>query len=175
MLDRRREVSFVLLFGKDLGLLMARFKPLKGRVSRHLVSRSSSGSDDRRRSSSGLLAEVVRLIQFDHPGVVKFRGRHWRAVCRQNIALNPGNWVKVVSRRGLILIVEPNLTNKAHYRNRLRAELTRSEPNRDIETEVCVSDIAVDDLAQLAQQGKAFDFLIDEPDLYTAEDGEPVW
>ena len=30
------------------------------------------------------------------------------------------------------------------------------------------------ELMHLAQAGKAFDFLHDEPDLYTLEDGEPV-
>jgi hypothetical protein len=30
------------------------------------------------------------------------------------------------------------------------------------------------DLMQLAQYGKAFDFLYHEPDLYTLEDGEPI-
>ena len=30
------------------------------------------------------------------------------------------------------------------------------------------------ELIHLAQAGKAFDFLYDEPDLYTLEDGEPV-
>lgn len=30
------------------------------------------------------------------------------------------------------------------------------------------------ELVQLAQSGKAFDFLHDEPDLYTLDDGEPI-
>ncbi|NJL41521.1 MAG: hypothetical protein HC899_36120 [Leptolyngbyaceae cyanobacterium SM1_4_3] len=30
------------------------------------------------------------------------------------------------------------------------------------------------ELINLALQGKAFDFLFDEPDLYSLEDGEPV-
>ena len=30
------------------------------------------------------------------------------------------------------------------------------------------------DLTQLAQYGKAFDFLYHQPDLYTLEDGEPI-
>lgn len=30
------------------------------------------------------------------------------------------------------------------------------------------------ELMHLAQQGGAFDFLHDEPDLYTLEDGEPI-
>lgn len=30
------------------------------------------------------------------------------------------------------------------------------------------------ELMHLAQQGGAFDFLYDEPDLYTLEDGEPI-
>ena len=30
------------------------------------------------------------------------------------------------------------------------------------------------DLMRLAQQGGAFDFLHDEPDLYTLKDGEPI-
>lgn len=30
------------------------------------------------------------------------------------------------------------------------------------------------ELAQLAQNGKAFDFLHNEPDLYTQDDGEPI-
>ena len=30
------------------------------------------------------------------------------------------------------------------------------------------------ELMQLARRGEAFDFLHDEPDLYTLEDGEPV-
>jgi hypothetical protein len=30
------------------------------------------------------------------------------------------------------------------------------------------------ELAYLSEQGKAFDFLKDEPDLYTLADGEPI-
>ncbi|MEG3834730.1 MULTISPECIES: hypothetical protein [unclassified Microcoleus] len=30
------------------------------------------------------------------------------------------------------------------------------------------------EIAQLAQSGRAFQFLHDEPDIYTLEDGEPI-
>lgn len=30
------------------------------------------------------------------------------------------------------------------------------------------------ELAHLSERGKAFDFLHDEPDIYTIEDGEPI-
>jgi hypothetical protein len=33
---------------------------------------------------------------------------------------------------------------------------------------------ATHDLMQLAESGGAFNFLYDEPDLYTLEDGEPI-
>ncbi len=39
---------------------------------------------------------------------------------------------------------------------------------------VVIDDITADDLAAIAQHGGAFDWLKDEPDLYTLEDGEPV-
>ncbi len=35
-------------------------------------------------------------------------------------------------------------------------------------------DITSDDLAAIAQHGGAFDWLRDEPDLYSEDDGEPV-
>jgi hypothetical protein len=33
---------------------------------------------------------------------------------------------------------------------------------------------SAEELAHLTEQGQAFDFLKDEPDLYTLDDGEPV-
>jgi hypothetical protein len=39
---------------------------------------------------------------------------------------------------------------------------------------VIIEDITADDLAAVAQHGGAFDWLRDEPDLYSLEDGEPV-
>ena len=39
---------------------------------------------------------------------------------------------------------------------------------------VVIDDITSNDLAAIAQHGGAFDWLKDEPDLYTLEDGEPV-
>jgi hypothetical protein len=33
---------------------------------------------------------------------------------------------------------------------------------------------ATPEIIELAQRSKAFDFLYDEPDLYTLEDGEPM-
>lgn len=33
---------------------------------------------------------------------------------------------------------------------------------------------SIGELMQLADRGEAFDFLHDEPDIYTLEDGEPV-
>ena len=39
---------------------------------------------------------------------------------------------------------------------------------------VVIDDITADDLAAVAQHGGAFDWLQDEPDLYSLEDGEPV-
>ena len=35
-------------------------------------------------------------------------------------------------------------------------------------------DPATDELATLALRGGSFDFLADEPDLYSLEDGEPI-
>jgi hypothetical protein len=35
-------------------------------------------------------------------------------------------------------------------------------------------EITTQELMQIAAQGGAFDFLHDEPDLYTLEDGEPI-
>jgi hypothetical protein len=37
-----------------------------------------------------------------------------------------------------------------------------------------IPDPSVQDLMRLADKGGAFDFLHDEPDIYTLEDGEPV-
>ena len=37
-----------------------------------------------------------------------------------------------------------------------------------------IPDPSVHDLMNLADKGGAFDFLHDEPDIYTLEDGEPV-
>jgi hypothetical protein len=37
-----------------------------------------------------------------------------------------------------------------------------------------IPDLTTKELMQLAEKGGAFDFLHDEPDLYTTEDGEPV-
>lgn len=39
---------------------------------------------------------------------------------------------------------------------------------------VVLDDFTGEDLAAVAQHGGAFDWLHDEPDLYTEEDGEPV-
>ena len=39
---------------------------------------------------------------------------------------------------------------------------------------VVIDDTTSNDLAAIAQHGGAFDWLKDEPDLYTLEDGEPV-
>lgn len=36
------------------------------------------------------------------------------------------------------------------------------------------SDIPTSEIVHFAQNGGSFDFLKDEPDLYTLEDGEPV-
>jgi hypothetical protein len=36
------------------------------------------------------------------------------------------------------------------------------------------SEPTTQDLMELSRQGGAFDFLYDEPDLYTLEDGEPI-
>jgi hypothetical protein len=35
-------------------------------------------------------------------------------------------------------------------------------------------EITTQEIMQIAQDGGAFDFLHDEPDLYTLEDGEPI-
>jgi hypothetical protein len=35
-------------------------------------------------------------------------------------------------------------------------------------------EITTQEIMQIAQNGGAFDFLHDEPDLYTLEDGEPI-
>jgi len=39
---------------------------------------------------------------------------------------------------------------------------------------VVIDEVTADDLAAIAQHGGAFDWLKDEPELYTLEDGEPV-
>ena len=39
---------------------------------------------------------------------------------------------------------------------------------------VVIDDLPSEDLAAVAQHGGAFDWLADEPDLYSDEDGEPV-
>jgi hypothetical protein len=36
------------------------------------------------------------------------------------------------------------------------------------------SEVTTQEIMQIAQQGGAFDFLHDEPDIYTLEDGEPI-
>lgn len=36
------------------------------------------------------------------------------------------------------------------------------------------SDLSLDELAELAQKGGSFDWLYDEPDIYSMEDGDPV-
>jgi NfeD-like C-terminal, partner-binding len=146
-------------------------KPKKRRISKQIASLLPSGRNAQRESLSGLLAKVIRPIQINQPGIVKFRGRHWRAVCRHDVTLKPNDLVKVVSCRGRVLIVEPTLIGSVQRHNQNEAD----RDDRGVETTVVMSDITVRDLAQLAQQGKAFDFLMDEPDLYTDEDGESVW
>ena len=39
---------------------------------------------------------------------------------------------------------------------------------------IVIDDVTADDLAAIAQHGGAFDWLHDEPDIYSDEDGEPV-
>ncbi len=49
--------------------------------------------------------------------------------------------------------------------------LTGGQP---IELPVCGDAPTLDEMAQIAQHGGSFDWLADEPDIYTLEDGEPV-
>lgn len=58
-------------------------------------------------------------------------------------------------------------------------QIIRSLPQEErnlLEKELFFDDSAPSalELMQLAQVGGAFDFLYDEPDIYTLEDGEPV-
>lgn len=60
-------------------------------------------------------------------------------------------------------------------------QLVRSLPqaernilNQRLIEEEEMPDLTTAELMQLAEKGGAFDFLHDEPDLYTIEDGEPI-
>ena len=57
---------------------------------------------------------------------------------------------------------------------KLTVQVPNDVPLGEHRVVVVIDDVPASDLAAIAQHGGAFDWLKDEPDLYTLEDGEPV-
>ncbi len=68
-----------------------------------------------------------------------------------------------------------NINDDRRDKINIRRSLSQEE-RQLLEKELFVDDSepSTQELMQLAQRGGAFDFLDDEPDIYTLEDGEPV-
>ena len=59
-------------------------------------------------------------------------------------------------------------------RDELSKLLDLARRTEDIELEIADDEVTTRDLMRLADVGGAFDWLHDEPDLYSLEDGKPV-
>ncbi|MBE9010307.1 NfeD family protein [Pseudanabaenaceae cyanobacterium LEGE 13415] len=69
------------------------------------------------------IAVVCYGIRPQGVGQVEYRGRHWSAVCLEDVVLLPGTKVKVIDRYELKLVVRPLAASqlRTHPKKRLKS------------------------------------------------------
>ncbi|MFZ4556941.1 MAG: hypothetical protein ACOYN8_11290 [Pseudanabaena sp.] len=75
-------------------------------------------------------------------------------------------------KNGAIALNHPSLSDLEGKQVRILVEEIDEQSGSDNDS--FTEEVSTRDLMNLAMAGGSFDFLYDEPDLYTLEDGEPV-